>query len=105
MARGDVSISCPKINCGMDIGDNVCFRHSGSNPVSYIRMQECPNDRYCDIGDENKYAWVDAKYQQYTSGREAALSQVFGSKTIGYCRKVSTLDAMLNNGRECRADN
>ena len=33
------SINCPKINCGMDIGKNVCFLHSASNPVSYIRMQ------------------------------------------------------------------
>lgn len=100
-----VSISCPTIDCGMDIGTNVCYLHSGSNPVSYIRMQACPAGSYCDIGDQSKYAWVDAQYQKYTAGRQAALSQVFGQKTIGYCRKASTLDAMLNNGRECSHDN
>lgn len=89
----------------MDIGNNVCYRHSGSNPVSYIRMQQCAPGYYCDISDQSKFAWVDAQYQQYTSGREAALSQVFGQKTVGYCRKVSTKNSMLNNGRECLKDN
>ena len=56
-----VSISCPSIDCGMDIGSNVCYLHSGSNPVSYIRMQACPAGYYCDIGDQSKYAWVDAQ--------------------------------------------
>jgi hypothetical protein len=68
-------------------------------------MQDCPSGYYCDIGDQSKFAWVDAQYQQYTSGREAALSQVFGQKTVGYCRKYSTKDAMLNNGRQCVKDN
>ena len=56
------SISCPKINCGMDIGKNICYLHSASNPVSYIRMQECPSDKYCDIGDRTKTAWIDAQH-------------------------------------------
>ena len=99
------SITCPKINCGMDIGKNVCYLHSASNPVSYIRMQECPSDKYCDIGDASKYAWIDAEYQQYASGRQAALSQVFGQKTVGYCRSAKTIDSMLNNGRMCSTDN
>ena len=104
-SAGTESITCPKINCGMDIGKNVCYLHSASNPVSYIRMQECPSDKYCDIGDANKYAWIDAQYQQYASGRQAALSQVFGQKTVGYCRSAKTIDSMLNNGRMCAADN
>ncbi len=99
------SITCPTIDCGMDIGKNVCFLHSGSNPVSYIRMQQCPENTYCDIGDKSKYAWVDAQYQQYSSGKQPAFSQVFGHKTIGYCRKASTIDVMMNNGRNCMADN
>ena len=61
LVNGD-SISCPTIDCGMDIGKNVCFLHSASNPVSYIRMQQCPDNSYCDIGDRTKYAWVDAEF-------------------------------------------
>lgn len=30
---------------------------------------------------------------------------MFGHKTVGICRKASTIDAMLNNGRTCKADN
>jgi len=26
------------MGCDADIGENVCFLHSGSNPVTYIRM-------------------------------------------------------------------
>ena len=37
------SITCPTIDCGMDIGTNICFLHSGSNPVTYIRLQQCPS--------------------------------------------------------------
>ena len=29
---------CPTMGCDADIGENVCFLHSGSNPVTYIRM-------------------------------------------------------------------
>lgn len=99
------SISCPKINCGMDIGKNICYLHSASNPVSYIRMQECPSDMYCDIGDRTKTSWIDAQQQQYKSGKQEALSQVFGKRTVGYCRSAKTIDSMLNNGRMCATDN
>ena len=69
-----VSIACPILACGMDIGEKVCFLHSGDNPVSYIRLMECDDGYYCDIGDEKKYAWVDAQSQKYNSGKLAALS-------------------------------
>lgn len=69
-----VSISCPSLDCGMDIGERVCFLHSGSNPVSYIRLMQCDEGYYCDIGDEKRYAWVNAQSQKYTSGKVAGLS-------------------------------
>ncbi|TNV73756.1 hypothetical protein FGO68_gene11125 [Halteria grandinella] len=75
------------------------------HPLSRAAVSiSCPS-HYCDIGDEKRYAWVDAQSQKYTSGKRAALSQVFGQRTIGYCRKASTMDAVLNNGRECSQNN
>lgn len=89
----------------MELQSNVCYLHSGSSPVTYLLMYQCPAGKYCDIADSSKYAWFDAQYQQYSSGKSVEESQVFGQNTIGYCRSTSTIDVMLNNGRQCAADN
>ncbi|CDW72418.1 UNKNOWN [Stylonychia lemnae] len=96
---------CPTMGCDADIGEKVCYLHSASNPVTYIRMYQCPQNYICDISDSSKYAWVDSKYQQYTSSSNPLRSQVYGSMTVGKCKKASILDANLNNGRECIKDN
>lgn len=36
------AINCPTIECDANIGDNVCYLHSGTNPVSYIKLYQCP---------------------------------------------------------------
>lgn len=66
--QGESSISCPEIACDTDIGEKVCFLHSGSSPVSYIRMYGCSSNEICDIGDSNKVAWVDSIFQKHTAG-------------------------------------
>jgi len=33
---------CPTMGCDADIGEDICFLHSASNPVTYIRMYQCP---------------------------------------------------------------
>lgn len=63
LAISSSSIVCPTIGCDADIGDRVCFLHSASNPVSYIRMYQCPANYICDIKETSKYAWVNSNYQ------------------------------------------
>lgn len=69
-----VSISCPTLQCDADIGENICFIHSGSSPVTYIRLAECSKNEICDIGSMSDYAWINSPYQQYSSGMSYSLS-------------------------------
>jgi hypothetical protein len=55
------SISCPSFGCDADIGDNVCYIHSESNPVTYIKMYSCPTNYICDISNSSEYAWINSQ--------------------------------------------
>ena len=62
---------CPRLSCSEDLsyhlnlGDvghfedlaaDVCFMHSGTNPVEWIKFDGCPEDQICDL--PNDYAWI-----------------------------------------------
>ena len=32
-----VPIASPQLKCGDNLGKNVCFRHSATNPVTFMR--------------------------------------------------------------------
>ena len=50
---------CPQLICDDYLGKDVCFLHSGTNPVTFIRFKECDDsNKVCDMG--SNYAWLDA---------------------------------------------
>lgn len=39
---GDMVTLCPKLTCSEPLGDKVCFMHSSTNPVEWIKLMKCP---------------------------------------------------------------
>lgn len=37
------TVSCPRLTCSEDLGTGVCFMHSATNPVEWIKLAGCPN--------------------------------------------------------------
>lgn len=37
-SESDLVTICPKVTCSEPLGDNVCFMHSGTNPVEWIKL-------------------------------------------------------------------
>jgi len=49
MAEYDfTTITCPILTCSEDLGTGVCFMNSGTNPVEWIKLANCPNNQICD---------------------------------------------------------
>ena len=58
---------CPMAYCDDYLGEDVCFMHSGTNPVTYLRFSSCQDSsKVCYMGED--YAWLDAPKQFYSSG-------------------------------------
>lgn len=45
---GDMVTVCPRLTCSEPLGDKVCFMHSATNPVEWIRLMKCPMGYLCD---------------------------------------------------------
>jgi hypothetical protein len=45
---GDMVTVCPRLTCSEPLGDKVCFMHSSSNPVEWIKLMKCPTGYQCD---------------------------------------------------------
>ena len=56
------TISCPTLTCSEDLGTGVCFMNSGTNPVEWIKLANCPSNQICDTTQE--WAWYDFDKQQ-----------------------------------------
>jgi len=99
-----VSITCPTFSCDT-LSQNYWYEHSGTNPVTYIKLTQCnSDDEVCPLG-ENQYAWINAPLQQYTSGTTAN-SQIYQKITSATCIvKENFFQSNLNNGRKCVANN
>jgi hypothetical protein len=39
---GDMVSVCPKLTCSEPLGDKVCYMHSSTNPVEWIKLMKCP---------------------------------------------------------------
>ena len=37
------TVSCPRLTCSENLGEGVCFMHSGTNPVEWIKLADCPS--------------------------------------------------------------
>ena len=35
--------TCPRITCSEPLGEKVCYMHSGTNPVEWIKLYSCPS--------------------------------------------------------------
>jgi len=45
---GDMVTVCPRLTCSEPLGEKVCFMHSSSNPVEWIKLMKCPRGYQCD---------------------------------------------------------
>ncbi len=51
-------ITCPTIACDSALEEaDMCYLHSGDNPVSYLRFYPCESGYRCDI-EEDRNAWI-----------------------------------------------
>jgi hypothetical protein len=37
-SESDLVTICPKVTCSEPLGENVCFMHSGTNPVEWVKL-------------------------------------------------------------------
>lgn len=96
------TIQWPVLNWGTT-DSSKWFEHSGTNPVTYIRMQSWGSGSRCNI-KSGTYAWVNSNLQQYTSGTNSQ-SQVYNKKTSAQCIDSSAaINGYLNNGRKWLED-
>jgi hypothetical protein len=38
LSESELISVCPKVTCSEPLEDDVCFRHSGTNPVEWIKL-------------------------------------------------------------------
>lgn len=41
LSQSDLINVCPKVTCSEPLGDGVCFMHSGTSPVEWIKLYAC----------------------------------------------------------------
>jgi hypothetical protein len=102
-ASTENTVGCPTLTCDTEMLNNLCYKHSGTNPVDYILMSECPADSICDVGGiesfKSEYAFISSQYQVHESSSDPYKSQIFGKKTEAYCKNIKSLEGNLNNER------
>ena len=83
----------------------VCFQHSGNDPVKYIKVQKCEDPTKKCFLNPNEYAWIDSDLQ-FQSITERSLqpreqSQIYNKLVHRSCQTITSLEKNLNNGRKC----
>eukprot|EP00347_Sterkiella_histriomuscorum_P023818 403333281 len=96
---------CPTLTCNEDLGTRICYQHSGTSPVTYIKTDPCPyQNQICDIGDDKNMAWVNTVGQYWTNQQKyqnLSYSMINHKNTIGYCKSTLSFQKGLNSGRRC----
>lgn len=93
----------PQLKCGDNLGPNVCFRHSATNPVTFMRFTQCSDpNQVCAMG--NDYAWVESDLQFKGSIGLNDNSLVKNKNTIAYCHSPNDFRNNLLPGRNCSHD-
>jgi len=60
-SESDLINTCPTITCSEPLGNNVCFMHSGTNPVEWMKFQPCPSGMLCE--PDSPQAWFTTQGQ------------------------------------------
>ena len=91
---------CPRLTCAEnldytyklglvgefpDLEDTVCFMHSGTNPVEWIKFAPCPEGYTCNLPDN--YAWINATLQFDMSSQKLSRSSTYMRTTEARCKK------------------
>jgi hypothetical protein len=84
---GDMVTVCPRLTCSEPLGDKVCFMHSSSNPVEWIKLMKCPKGYLCDSTQE--LAWFNTKAQSILGSKSPLKSPSWKRQTISKCEKYS----------------
>ena len=93
---------CPKLTCSEPLGDKLCFMHSASNPVEWIKLMKCPQGYLCD--STQKLGWFDTKAQSILGSTSPYKSPVWRKQTIAKCEKYEAFGYNLLPGRTCYSD-
>ena len=99
------TITWPKLSWTDVLGNSICLLHSGDNPVTSIKMYQCPGNEIWDMTDNN-FAWITSQKQMYssTNGATTANSQIYFKDTKYYCRNAGHFTTGLNPGQPCSGD-
>lgn len=84
---GDMVTTCPRITCSEPLGPSVCFLHSASNPVEWIKLQKCKDGERCDT--TQPLAWYDTKLQSVLGSTKVDKSPTWRRQTLAKCEKNS----------------
>jgi hypothetical protein len=98
----DTITKCPRITCSEPLGPNVCFLHSGDNPVSWLRYQPCPSGTLCPGEDE--LAFFDTERQWILGSSDPLKSPTFRKLTHATCQPLSFYQKELLPGRKCTSN-
>ena len=66
------TVSCPRLTCSENLGEGVCFMHSATNPVEWIKLANCPDGQVCDATQD--FAWYDTFKQSIEQATELGKS-------------------------------
>ena len=101
-SESDLVTICPKVTCSEPLGDNVCFMHSGTNPVEWIKLQQCPRGYLCDYTQD--LAWYDTLQQSIVGSSSPYKSPTWRKQTIAKCEPLTAYRQNLLPGRDCSSN-
>lgn len=98
-SEADLVTICPKVTCSEPLGDKVCYMHSGTNPVEWVKLQQCPNGYLCDY--TQNMAWYDTLQQSILGSSNPLKSPTWRKQTIAKCEPLNSFRQNLLPGRDC----
>jgi hypothetical protein len=101
---GDMVNVCPTVTCSEPLGDKVCFMHSGTNPVEWIKLQSCPSGYICDTQTTKDLAWYTTTKQSILGSSSPLKSPTWRKQTIAKCERDIAFKQNLLPGRACNTN-
>ena len=81
------TVTCPKLSCSENLGNGVCYMHSSSNPVEWIKFSSCGDQQWCDLYTD--YAYFDMFKQTILGSTDHSKSVTFKKLTESKCEAIS----------------